>query len=155
MSPKIVEKASIVSVMDEVEKLQQEVLDHLLAEYAIQGYRYRWRPRGVPDFPCIYNWLAPSPTERHTVATQRDTLLVQANCGVRWTDVQTEMGQLEALGDSFRQVVDPAMAGNSNLGGLPQRAERTGMVTASDRFNDVPVLVLQFTIRAELDRVIT
>lgn len=154
MTDAIAERASLGKIMDEVEALEKRVADAVQEQFGFAVYTYRWRPRGVPDFPCIYNWLAPSPGKRQTTATMRDTLNLQANCGVRWSDEVTEMGELEQLADSFRLVVDQDLQHNTGLGGLPHRAERPSMNSAADRFNDVPVLVLQFTLMVELDRII-
>lgn len=146
--------SSLAAVMDELLKLEDAVAAAVLEEGDFSVYTYRWRPRGVPDFPCIYNWLAPSPGKRQTTATMRDTLNVVANCGVRWSDEFTEMTELELLADQFRLIVDDDLQHNPALGGLPHRAERASMNTAADKFGDVPVLVLQFPLIVELDRVI-
>lgn len=141
--------------MDQLEVLEERVAEFVLDAFDFRVYPYRWRPRGVPDFPCIYNWLSPSPAKRQTVATMRDTLTLQVNCGVRWTDVETEMRELEQLADQCRLILDQDLQHNTGLGGLPHRAERLSMNSAADRFNDVPVLVLQFPLMVELDRIIT
>lgn len=150
----IAQRASLGNLMDEVEALEKRVADSVQEQFDFAVYTYRWRPRGVPDFPCIYNWLAPSPGKRHTTATMRDTVNLIANCGVRWSDEVTEMGELEQLADQFRLVVDQDFQHNTGLGGLPHRTERPSMNSAADRFNDVPVLVLQFPLMVELDRII-
>ncbi len=152
--PLIAQRASLSALMDEVVALEERVAEAVEEQFGFKVYVYRWRPRGVPDFPCIYNWLAPSPAKRQTTATMRDTLNLQANCGVRWSDEETEMGELEQLADQFRLIADQDLQHNSGLGGLPHRAERPSMNSAADRFNDVPVLVLQFPLMAELDRII-
>lgn len=155
MAEAIAKRASLTALMDEVVALEERVAESVKDQFGFSVYVNRWRPRGVPDFPCIYNWLAPSPGKRQTTATMRDTLSLQANCGVRWTDVETEMQELEQLADQFRLIVDQDLQHNTGLGGLPHRAERPSMNSAADRFNDVPVLVLQFTLMVELDRIIT
>jgi hypothetical protein len=57
------DRASLSKIMDEVEALEKRVAEAIAAEFDFSVYTYRWRPRGVPDFPCIYNWLAPSPAD--------------------------------------------------------------------------------------------
>jgi hypothetical protein len=154
MSETIAERASLGVIMDQLEILEQSVLDSVKEAFDIDAYKYRWRPRGVPDFPCIYNWLSPSPAEEHAVGVARDTLNLLVSCGIRWSDASTEMDELEKLADQFRLIVDRDLLHNTGLGGKPHKAERKSMNTAADRFNDVPVLCLQFPLIVELDRFI-
>lgn len=149
------ERASLAKIMDEVEAMEKRIAEAVEDEFGFKVYTYRWRPRGVPDFPCIYNWLAPSPADRGAVQRVRDTFNINANCGVRWSDEEIEMGELESLADQFRLVCDKELQHTgTGLGGLPHKADRRSMQNAADRFNEVPVLVLQFPLMIDVDRII-
>lgn len=116
---------------------------------------YRWRPR-VPDLPCLWNWIPDAPFEQRDTGRFRDNVTILAQIGIRHTDIDEEMAALEEYADAFRYLVDPALNSHRPLGG--QRAWRMNMRLLGMDFGAgegaIPVLVVEFPIQVQLDRMI-
>ena len=142
---------SLGALMDQLEVVEGEIA----ADVGFPVYCYRWRPNAIPDMPAIYNWLAPSPSERWSTAHMKDELNLLVNCAIRWADAATTLGQLEDLADATRHTLDLEFQKPQALGGVPEKADRLSMQSTVDSFGDVDVLVIQFPIRAVMKGLIT
>lgn len=143
--------------MTVLQGLHQQVADAL----ALQGLPvrvYRWRPVAMPELPAIYPWISPSTFE--VVATGglvQDVLNVRARVADRHQDGVQDGETLEVIVDTYRQVVDTALyhPASSPFAGVAKVVDRTGMANAIDRFNDIPVLCMEFPLTGQLQRIIT
>lgn len=145
---------SLASFMNALVALEQSAAAQILSESSIDMRVYRWRPNTI-ELPALWNWMGPSPYEQRDLSRFRDTLTILTRVGVRHTDVDEEMAQLELIADGFREVADPALASWRPLSGSATATIRRGMGMAVDRFNDVPVLCIEFSIEARMDRQIS
>lgn len=118
---------------------------------------YRWRPSMMPELPALYNWMTDAPHEvRGTGGLVRDTITLLCRIAIRHTDVDEQMAVIEIFADAFRNVVDTALRfpSQSPLTGIALSADRTGMRTVLDTFNETDVMCIEFSVQAKLDRVL-
>lgn len=118
---------------------------------------YQWKPATMPQTPCLWNWMLPSPYTVRDVAHSRDTYNIETSLALEHTDTADEMAKLAYYVDRFRAVVDPVLwtPGNPGavLGGTAARAVRTAMRTASDTAYGTPLLCMVFSMTFDQDRV--
>jgi hypothetical protein len=139
---------SLKAFMDEWHKLMKLVA----AECGDEMQAYRWRPLSLPDLPAIYNWMPSASFEQRDQSRWRDIPNLLTRIAIGGTDIETRMDRLETYADIFREIVDPVLDQNRPVEGTAYKMWRTGMATVSDRFNELPVLTIQFTFTVWLDR---
>ena len=145
----LVPTGSLVPLMDNLVALEETVHPDLIV--------YRWRPREFPQLDsggAIYNWIGADTFQVFDVAHWKDIVQIVVRAGIRHTDVNDEMAQIEVYADAFRDVIDGALWRNQPLGGAAKKGARTGMRLTEDTFNTIPVLAIEFTLEFELLRTI-
>jgi hypothetical protein len=136
---------SLAAFMDELEALERTVHPDLVV--------YRWRPRGSPDLPAIWNWLPESPAEIYATDILRETLDIRTVVGVQRSDAGEMMADVELYADAFREIVDPAiLLPPVPLNGAASKVRRTAMRTVLDDFGGVDVFGVEFRFDVQLDR---
>jgi hypothetical protein len=140
----MVPTGSLREMMDQLVRLEETIHPDLLV--------LRWQPVGVPDLPAIWNWIAPSPFEIRDQMRWRDTMNIVIRLGLRHTDFDTEMDDVEKYCDAVRDIVDDALYNNSPLNGTATWARRTGMQMQSFEFNNISVMGVEFPLEIQLDR---
>jgi hypothetical protein len=136
--------AAIVALEREVAKAVKE------AKESDEPRVYEWRPPGVPELPCIYNWIADGSYEVVDTARGDDLVVVTATIGVKPSDIAESAGQLMRLTDIFRSVVDPALNQNGPLERSVRYAKRVITRTHIEDFDGVYVMCMEMLIRCEL-----
>jgi len=141
-------EASLGTVMTHLIALEEKVHDDL--------HVYRWRPR-VPDLPCLWNWIPDAPFEQRDTGRFRDNVTITAQIGIRHSDVDEEMAALEEYADAFRFLIDPALHTIHPLGAkwAKRQTMRLLGVTFGEGEGAIPVLVIEFPILVQLDRMIS
>lgn len=140
--------------MDELVVLEEQVKAQYETDHGEKLRVYRWRPNGLPQLPACWNQMVPSTFEPTAVGRWTDTVRIAARVGVRHTDPSAEQQRIEWLTDTFREIVDPALAPTVDPIGGVRKAERVSMGLALDEFNGVDLLCMEFIIQATLDRII-
>lgn len=148
-------QGSFTDFMTALQGLHQQVATALAPGLKVTVHR--WRPVVVPKFPAIYPWIADSPYR--VVATGglvEDTLNVPCRVATRHAGGVQDGETLELLIDTYRQVVDSALLHpvSSPFNGIAKLVDRTGMRNVIDRFDTVPVLCMEFGLRAQLNRIL-
>jgi hypothetical protein len=116
-----------------------------------EGVRvYEWRPSKMPELPAIWNWIDTGTYEIVDTARADDQLVVSSTIGVKPSDLAETMGLLMQLTDVYRSVVDPALADNPPLNGTVRYAKRMITRSATETFNDVPVMCMVMLVRLDL-----
>ena len=138
---------SLRAMMDNLVELERHVHPDLRP--------YRWRPR-LPDLPCLWNWIPDAPFEQRDLGRVRDNVTVVPTIGVRHTDVDHEMALVEEYADAFRALIDPALNTKHPLGAqwAKRQTMRMAGVTIGAGDGAIPVLVVEFPILVQLDRMI-
>lgn len=116
---------------------------------------YRWQPRGVPQAPCVWNWLLPSQATPMDVRRLRDTINLSTTVAIEHTDEDVENARLERYVDAYRDVVDPLLwtpRRQLTLQGTAWRAQRTTMQTAPVQVGGVQLLAVVFNMQFDVDR---
>lgn len=139
-------EGSLALLMDALYALEQTVHTDLVT--------YRWRPQSTPDLPAIWNWLLRAPKTDTSTIGVRDTLHLLAVIGIRHTNVDEQMADVETYGDAFRAVVDPAMMTNQPLSGAATKATRSEMRNSLDEFGPTGVFCVEFELHIQLDRIV-
>jgi len=135
---------SLKSFMSELVALERTVHDDLRV--------YRWRPIGVPELPALYNWMPTSTFVQKDLARWADNPRVLVRIAIAHSEIDEDMASLEDYADHFRAVTDAEFQHGNPLNGTCRRAERVGMNTVLDRFNDIDLLCIEFPIQAEIHR---
>jgi hypothetical protein len=116
---------------------------------------YRWRPRGQPQTPCVYNWIDPTDFEQKDLANFQDTFELRCFVAIEHGDDEQEMASVEAYADAFRFTIDPALHRNPPLDGACNWAQRKRLYMAIDKFNQVDLQAIVFPVEVRLNRIIT
>lgn len=152
-------QGSVADFMTALEGLHNQVAAALAdLTPSLEVRVYRWRPIGLPELPAIYNWIADSPYR--VVATGglvEDTLNIRARVATAHVDGEEDGLVLERIVDTYRHVFDTALyhPASSPFTGIAKVVDRTGARNLIDRFNDIPVLCMEFGIVAQLNRILT
>lgn len=147
---------SLRIAMDALCALEQTISAALPAEGTVaqQAARqltfHRWRPQEMPDLPAVWNWMPESPNDKRSNAHMRDKVDLRVQIGVRHTNVDEQMAEIEIYADVGRQVFDQAFQTNCTLDGTVELAQRKSMRTALDRFNGIDVLCVEFALQLDL-----
>lgn len=149
---------SLKLFMDEYVNMLGRVADRA---YSADGYDlprprvYRWK-RGNMELPCIYNWLNTSPGEYRDVTSHRhrDTLNIVTRIAAGRLEEDDDTNSLELYGDCFRELVDRELRLPQPLSNTCKWAERPSMNMAADEIDGSAVLVVEFAVLAQLDRII-
>ncbi len=148
-------QGSFTDFMSALEALHQQVQAALVGQLPLRVYR--WRPVMIPELPAIYPWISQSPFEvKATSGLVEDTVNVRARVAAAHVDGVQDGATLELIIDAYRLVVDTALylPTRSPFAGVAKVVDRTGMQNVVDRFNDIPVLCMEFPLQAQLSRIL-
>jgi hypothetical protein len=131
-----------------------ELLEHVMAiELAVDGlaHRYRLRPPAATEFPIIYHrFPGPSTHERITTGTSRDTINITSRICVRIDAEREGAGdELLALTQAYIERVDPQLWNDDLPYGINNQ-KRLGFSDATDEFNGIAVMCMDFQLQFEL-----
>lgn len=144
--------ASIEIVWAELVKLEKIVAEAIDTDVRV----YDIRPDGDIQLPCIYNWMQPTRTRIPDTAFATDDFVIEATIAVRGGHTE-DVPALRQYADTFREIVTPALLGGfgtNPLNGATRRAQINRWGTVSERFNEIPVLGIQFDVGLELNMAI-